>query len=184
MSDITPVNDTIVAQATAPGKGGVGIIRVSGPKAKDVALRVLGKCPKPRYADYLAFKSLSGDVLDQGIALFFAGPNSFTGEDVLELQGHGGPVILDMLLKEISDITDVRLARAGEFSERAFLNDKIDLTQAEAIADLIESTSVQAAKSALQSLQGEFSNKVNHLVELMIHLRIYVEAAIDFPTKR
>ena len=181
MSDITPVNDTIVAQATAPGKGGVGIIRVSGPKAKDVALRVLGKCPKPRYADYLAFKSLSGDVLDQGIALFFAGPNSFTGEDVLELQGHGGPVILDMLLKEISDITDVRLARAGEFSERAFLNDKIDLTQAEAIADLIESTSVQAAKSALQSLQGEFSNKVNHLVELMIHLRIYVEAAIDFP---
>ena len=181
MSDHSAHNDTIVAQATAPGKGGVGIIRVSGPKARDVAQVILGKCPKPRYADYLPFKTQSGDVLDQGIALFFAGPNSFTGEDVLELQGHGGPVILDLLLKEICMVADVRLARAGEFSERAFLNDKIDLTQAEAIADLIESTSEQAAKSALQSLQGEFSNKIHQLVELMIHLRIYVEAAIDFP---
>ena len=181
MSDLAVQNDTIVAQATAPGKGGVGIIRVSGPDAKEVAQSILGKCPKPRYADYLSFKSLDGDVLDQGIALYFAGPNSFTGEDVLELQGHGGPVILDMLLQEISQIPNVRLAIAGEFSERAFLNDKIDLTQAEAIADLIESTSVQAAKSALQSLQGEFSHKIHELVELMIHLRIYVEAAIDFP---
>lgn len=173
--------DTIAAQATAPGKGGVGIIRISGPQAKTVAQVILGKCPKTRYADYLPFKTQQGETLDQGIALFFEGPNSFTGEDVLELQGHGGPVILDLLLQEICQIENVRLARAGEFSERAFLNDKIDLTQAEAIADLIESTSVQAAKSALQSLQGEFSNKVNHLVEQMIRLRIFVEAAIDFP---
>ncbi len=174
-------NDTIAAQATAPGKGGVGIIRVSGPKAEFVANKILGKCPKTRYADYLPFKSLEGELLDQGIAIFFKGPNSFTGEDVLELQGHGGPVIVDMLLQQITQIDGIRLARAGEFSERAFLNDKIDLAQAEAIADLIESNSVQAAKSAMQSLQGEFSNKIHHLVEQMIRLRIYVEAAIDFP---
>ncbi|MDU0112224.1 tRNA uridine-5-carboxymethylaminomethyl(34) synthesis GTPase MnmE [Psychrosphaera aquimarina] len=174
-------NDTIAAQATAPGKGGVGIIRVSGPKAVLVANKILGKCPKTRYADYLSFNSLDGELLDQGIALFFKGPNSFTGEDVLELQGHGGPVIVDMLLQQITQIEGIRLARAGEFSERAFLNDKIDLAQAEAIADLIESTSVQAAKSAMQSLQGEFSNKIHQLVEQMIRLRIYVEAAIDFP---
>ena len=181
MSELIAVNDTIAAQATAPGKGGVGIIRISGPAAKQVAESILGKVPKTRYADYLPFRALSGEVLDQGIALYFEGPNSFTGEDVLELQGHGGPVILDLLLQEICKIDNVRLAKAGEFSERAFLNDKIDLTQAEAIADLIESTSVQAAKSALQSLQGEFSDKIHALVEQMIHLRIYVEAAIDFP---
>ncbi len=181
MSELIAVNDTIAAQATAPGKGGVGIIRISGPAAKQVAESILGKVPKTRYADYLPFRALSGEVLDQGIALYFEGPNSFTGEDVLELQGHGGPVILDLLLQEICQIDNVRLAKAGEFSERAFLNDKIDLTQAEAIADLIESTSVQAAKSALQSLQGEFSDKIHALVEQMIHLRIYVEAAIDFP---
>lgn len=173
--------DTIAAQATAPGKGGVGIIRVSGPEAKHVAQVILGKVPKPRYADFLPFKALSGAVLDQGIALFFQGPNSFTGEDVLELQGHGGPILLDMLLQEICQITNVRLAQAGEFSERAFMNDKIDLAQAEAIADLIEANSEQAAKSAMQSLQGEFSNKIHELVEQTIRLRIYVEAAIDFP---
>lgn len=173
--------DTIVAQATAPGKGGVGIIRVSGPLSKQVAETIAGKCPKPRYADYLTFKGLDNSILDQGIVLFFKGPNSFTGEDVVEFQGHGGPVVIDLLLKEITKIDGIRMARAGEFSERAFLNDKIDLAQAEAIADLIESTSEQAAKSALQSLQGEFSNKIHALVELMIQLRIYVEAAIDFP---
>ncbi|QTH62968.1 tRNA uridine-5-carboxymethylaminomethyl(34) synthesis GTPase MnmE [Psychrosphaera ytuae] len=173
--------ETIVAQATAPGKGGVGIIRVSGPLSVHVAEQIAGKCPKPRYADYLTFKGLDGSVLDQGIVLFFKGPNSFTGEDVVEFQGHGGPVVIDLLLQEITKIDGIRMARAGEFSERAFLNDKIDLAQAEAIADLIESTSVQAAKSALQSLQGEFSNKIHQLVELMIQLRIYVEAAIDFP---
>jgi tRNA modification GTPase len=181
MTVLAHSKDTIAAQATAPGKGGVGIIRVSGPLAEKVAFRILGKCPKTRYAEYLTFTSLAGEMLDQGIALFFKGPNSFTGEDVLELQGHGGPIILDLLLEEITKIDGVRLANAGEFSERAFMNDKIDLAQAEAIADLIESNSVQAAKSALQSLQGEFSNKIHSLVEAVIQLRIYVEAAIDFP---
>lgn len=173
--------DTIAAQATAPGRGGVGIIRVSGQLAKQVAEQILGKCPKTRYAEYLPFNTLLGEQLDQGIALFFQGPNSFTGEDVLELQGHGGPVILDMLLREICQIEGVRLAKPGEFSERAFLNDKLDLTQAEAIADLINATSEQAAKSALHSLQGSFSKHIHTLVEQVIHLRMYVEAAIDFP---
>jgi len=173
--------DTIVAQATAPGRGGVGIIRVSGPKAAQVALQVTGKTLKPRYAEYLPFKAEDGSELDQGIALFFPNPNSFTGEDVLELQGHGGPIVMDMLIKRILTIENVRSARPGEFSERAFLNDKMDLAQAEAIADLIDASSEQAAKSALLSLQGQFSNKINQLVESLIHLRIYVEAAIDFP---
>ena len=173
--------ETIAAQATAPGRGGVGIIRVSGPKASVVAEQLLGKCPKVRYADYLNFNDLKGNTLDQGIALFFKGPNSFTGEDVLELQGHGGPIILDMLLKEILQINGVRMAKPGEFSEQAFLNDKLDLTQAEAIADLINSNSEQAARSALHSLQGDFSKLVHQLVEDVIHLRMYVEAAIDFP---
>ena len=174
-------NDTIVAQATPPGRGGVGILRISGLKAREVAETVLGKLPKPRYADYLPFKDADGSVLDQGIALWFPGPNSFTGEDVLELQGHGGPVILDLLLKRILTIPGLRIARPGEFSERAFLNDKLDLAQAEAIADLIDASSEQAARSALNSLQGAFSARVNHLVEALTHLRIYVEAAIDFP---
>ncbi|MGC9403256.1 tRNA uridine-5-carboxymethylaminomethyl(34) synthesis GTPase MnmE [Vibrio genomosp. F10] len=173
--------DTIVAQATAPGRGGVGIIRVSGPLATQVALEVTGKALKPRYAEYLAFKAENGAELDQGIALFFPNPHSFTGEDVLELQGHGGPVVMDMLIKRILLIPGVRAAKPGEFSERAFLNDKMDLTQAEAIADLIDASSEEAAKSALQSLQGEFSNRINTLVDSLIHLRIYVEAAIDFP---
>ncbi|MFY8274603.1 tRNA uridine-5-carboxymethylaminomethyl(34) synthesis GTPase MnmE [Pseudoalteromonas sp. SSDWG2] len=173
--------DTIVAQATAPGRGGVGIIRVSGALATAVAERIIGHCPKTRYAEYVPFHDLNKEQLDQGIALFFKGPNSFTGEDVLELQGHGGPIILDMLLREIAEIDGVRLAKPGEFSERAFLNDKLDLTQAEAIADLINATSEQAAKSALHSLQGEFSNHISQLVEQVIHLRMYVEAAIDFP---
>ena len=175
------MKETIVAQATAPGRGGIGILRVSGPKAADVAQAVLGKCPKPRMADYLPFKDADGTVLDQGIALYFKGPNSFTGEDVLELQGHGGQVVLDLLLKRILLIDGIRLARPGEFSEQAFLNDKLDLAQAEAIADLIDASSEQAARSALKSLQGEFSNKVNQLVDSVIYLRTYVEAAIDFP---
>jgi len=173
--------DTIVAQATAPGRGGVGIIRVSGPKAAQVALDVTGKILKPRFAEYISFKSANGIELDQGIALYFPNPNSFTGEDVLELQGHGGPVVMDMLIKRILDINGIRPARPGEFSERAFMNDKMDLTQAEAIADLIDASSEEAAKSALQSLQGQFSKKIKTLVDSLIHLRIYVEAAIDFP---
>ncbi|STQ82891.1 tRNA modification GTPase MnmE [Hafnia alvei] len=177
-------SDTIVAQATPPGRGGVGILRVSGRQAKEVAMALLGKLPKPRYADYLPFKDTDGSVLDQGIALYFPGPNSFTGEDVLELQGHGGPVILDLLLKRILQMPEVRIARPGEFSERAFLNDKLDLAQAEAIADLIDASSEQAARSAVNSLQGAFSNRVNQLVEALTHLRIFVEALSTSPMKR
>ena len=132
--------DSIAAIATAPGRGGVGIVRVSGTKALAVAKAILGFEPTPRYAHYSPFKASDGTVLDEGIALFFANPNSFTGEDVLELQGHGGPVVLDLLLKEVVAL-GCRLARPGEFSERAFLNDKLDLAQAEAIADLIDSSS-------------------------------------------
>ncbi|MFP1743875.1 tRNA uridine-5-carboxymethylaminomethyl(34) synthesis GTPase MnmE [Lonsdalea quercina] len=173
--------DTIVAQATPPGRGGVGILRISGSAASAVAQAVLGKLPRPRYADYLPFMDADGSVLDQGIALWFPNPNSFTGEDVLELQGHGGPVILDLLLKRILTLPGVRIARPGEFSERAFLNDKLDLAQAEAIADLIDASSEQAARSAVNSLQGVFSSRIHQLVEALTHLRIYVEAAIDFP---
>lgn len=174
-------SDTIIAQATPPGRGGVGILRISGNRAKTVANAVLGKIPATRYAEYLPFYDQNGQIIDQGIALFFQNPHSFTGEDVLELHGHGGPVILDMLLTRILQIDKVRLARPGEFSERAFLNDKIDLAQAEAIADLIDASSTQAAKSALSSLQGVFSDKINQLVEALIALRTYVEAALDFP---
>jgi tRNA modification GTPase len=174
------VTDTIAAIATATGRGGVGIVRVSGPKATLVAEQLLRIKLQPRHAYYCDFSSSKGDVLDQGIALFFPGPNSFTGEDVLELQGHGGPVILDLLLREITQL-GIRLARPGEFSERAFLNDKLDLAQAEAIADLIDATSEQAARNALHSLQGAFSKRIHELVEALIHLRIYVEASIDFP---
>ncbi|MEE2002694.1 tRNA uridine-5-carboxymethylaminomethyl(34) synthesis GTPase MnmE [Alkalimonas sp. MEB108] len=173
--------DTIAAIATATGRAGVGIIRISGPATSQVAQAVLGKVPRARHADYLPFLDSEGSVLDQGIALYFPGPNSFTGEDVLELQGHGGPVLLDMLLRRVIALPQVRIARPGEFSERAFLNDKLDLAQAEAIADLIDASSEQAARSAMHSLQGEFSARIHALVEKVIHLRIYVEAAIDFP---
>ena len=172
--------DTIAAQATAPGRGGVGIIRVSGPKASEIATIMLGSTPRPRYAQYGPFFDEQGVVLDEGIALYFPGPNSFTGEDVLELQGHGGPVVMDFLLQRVQAL-GCRLANPGEFSERAFLNDKMDLAQAEAIADLIDSSSQQAAKCALRSLQGEFSKRIDQLVESLTGLRIYVEAAIDFP---
>jgi tRNA modification GTPase len=172
--------DTIAAIATATGRGGVGIVRISGSKAAKVAETLLKTKLQPRYAHYCSFYTRDDQVLDQGIALFFPGPNSFTGEDVLELQGHGGPVILDLLLREITQL-GVRLARPGEFSERAFLNDKLDLTQAEAIADLIDATNEQAARNALHSLQGAFSTRIHELVEALIQLRIYVEASIDFP---
>lgn len=173
--------DTITALATPPGRGGVGILRVSGPLAATVACALLGKLPRPRQAEYLPFRDDDSATLDQGIALFFPGPNSFTGEDVLELQGHGGPVILDLLLQRIVAMPGVRIARAGEFSERAFLNDKLDLAQAEAIADLIDASSAQAARSAVNSLKGVFSGRIHELVEALTNLRIYIEAAIDFP---
>ena len=172
--------ETISALATPPGRGGVGIVRVSGPKSAEIARNMLGQLPLPRQACYLDFVDGDGAVLDTGIALFFSGPHSFTGEDVLELQGHGGPVVLDMLLRRTLQL-GARLARPGEFSEQAFLNDKIDLAQAEAIADLIEASSEQAARGALQSLQGVFSQSIQDLVENLTELRIHVEAAIDFP---
>ncbi|MBZ5487418.1 tRNA uridine-5-carboxymethylaminomethyl(34) synthesis GTPase MnmE [Halomonas aquamarina] len=179
MAERLYTQDTITALATPPGRGGVGIIRVSGPACRAIADAVLGHCPAPRYAHYGPFHGESGTI-DEGIALLFEGPNSFTGEDVLELQGHGGPIIMDMLLERCVAL-GARLARPGEFSERAFLNDKLDLAQAEAIADLIDATSRSAAENAVRSLQGEFSNRVSALVTRLIELRVYVEAAIDFP---
>jgi len=172
--------DTIAAQATPPGRGGVGIVRVSGKLAATIAQQVVGFIPKPRYAHYGPFFDADNNQLDQGLALYFPGPNSFTGEDVLELQGHGGPIIMDFILRRVVEC-GARLANPGEFSERAFLNDKLDLTQAEAIADLIDASSEQAARCALKSLQGAFSERVHQLVEALTQLRIYVEAAIDFP---
>ncbi|GFM71651.1 tRNA modification GTPase MnmE [Pseudomonas cichorii] len=172
--------ETIAAIATAQGRGGVGIVRISGPLAGKAAQAIIGRTPKPRFAHYGPFEDETGQVIDEGIALYFPGPNSFTGEDVLELQGHGGPIVLDMLLQRCLQLGS-RLARPGEFSERAFLNDKLDLAQAEAIADLIEASSAQAARNALRSLQGVFSQRVDNLTEKLISLRIYVEAAIDFP---
>ena len=173
-------SDTIAALATPAGRGGVGIIRVSGPLVAVIAQKVLGKLPAPRLAAYLPFYDLDDNIIDTGLALYFPHPHSFTGEDVLELQGHGGPVVLDLLLQQTLQL-GARLARPGEFSERAFLNDKIDLAQAEAIADLIEAGSEQAARSAMQSLQGVFSDWVHATVELLTELRMFVEAAIDFP---
>lgn len=172
--------DTIAAIATAPGRAGVGIIRLSGPDAGRIARQILGFEPQPRYAHYGPFRAADGSVIDEGLGLYFPNPHSFTGEDVFELHGHGGTVILDLLLREVCE-QGARLARPGEFSERAFLNDKMDLTQAEAIADLIESSSEQAARCAIRSLQGAFSQRIEMLVASLTHLRIYVEAAIDFP---
>ncbi len=173
--------DTICAIATASGRGGVGIVRVSGPAANAIASGVIGSGQlRPRHATFAPFRDAAGLTIDEGIALYFPGPHSYTGEDVLELQGHGGPVVLEMLLSRIIEL-GARRARAGEFTERAFLNDKIDLTQAEAVADLIDAGSVAAARAALRSLQGEFSQQVHGLVEALIELRTWVEAAIDFP---
>ena len=173
-------NDTIAAIATPPGQGGVGIIRVSGSNAAVVAEKISGSCPAPRFAHYGDFIDKDKTVIDSGLTLYFKKPFSFTGEDIVEFQAHGGPVVLDLLLKEILQ-HDIRPARAGEFSERAFLNDKIDLTQAEAIADLISADSESAARAATRSMQGEFSQVINQLVEALTHLRIHVESALDFP---
>lgn len=179
MSQQSLSKDTIAAVATPPGRGGIGVIRLSGPKARMIGETLAGKTFKPRFAHYCDF-TRDRQLLDQGLALFFPGPNSFTGEDVVELQGHGGPVILDTLMSALLAL-GARQARPGEFSERAFLNDKLDLAQAEAIADLIDAGSAQAAQNALRSLQGVFSEKIEDLAEKLTHLRIYVEASIDFP---
>ena len=172
--------DTIAAIATPAGKGGIGVVRVSGPLVAEIAVKVLGKLPKPRVATFSTFSDSDGQNIDHGLGLYFPAPHSFTGEDVLELQGHGGPIVIDLLLQRTLEL-GARIANPGEFSLRAFLNDKIDLTQAEAIADLINSSSKQAAKGAINSLQGEFSARVNALDKKVVALRLFIEAAIDFP---
>ncbi|MBV1870985.1 MAG: tRNA uridine-5-carboxymethylaminomethyl(34) synthesis GTPase MnmE [Gammaproteobacteria bacterium] len=178
------VTDTIAAIATAPGKGGVGVVRVSGPNTALIAKGVLPHPEqvliKPRYAQFSSFNDALANPIDEGLAIYFPAPNSFTGEDVLEIQGHGGPVILNLLLERVLSL-GARLAKPGEFSERAFLNDKIDLTQAEAIADLIDAASEQAARCAVRSLQGAFSQRIEQFVDNLIKLRSFIEAAIDFP---
>lgn len=172
--------DTIAAIATPPGQGGVAILRISGQATKNIAEKILGYIPKPRYAHYGPFNDEKEATIDSGIALYFKAPRSFTGEDVLELHGHGGPMVMDMLLQRVLSL-GARTARAGEFTERAFHNGKIDLTQAEAIADLIAAESHEAARAAMHSLAGDFSAEVHGLVELLIQLRIHVESALDFP---
>ncbi len=172
--------DTIAAVATPPGRGGVGIVRISGADVLDMARALLGHLPTPRMAVFSHFRDAGGKPVDDGLSLYFPAPNSFTGEHVLELHGHGGPVVQDMLLARTLEL-GARLAEPGEFSRRAFLNDKLDLAQAEAIADLIDSGSEQAARAALRSLEGEFSRRVHEIVEALVQCRIYVEAAIDFP---
>ena len=175
-----PVADTIAAVATPPGVGGVGIVRISGPNVPTIALALLGRLPAARNAIFARFQNVDGNTLDEGLALYFPAPRSFTGEHVLELHGHGGPVVLDLVMQAVL-AQGARLARPGEFSERAFLNGKLDLTQAEAIADLIESASAEAARAALRSLQGAFSQRVQAINEQLIGLRLHIEAALDFP---
>ena len=172
--------DTIVAIATAAGRGGVGVVRLSGLDVLPFINSLIGKPLLPRRATYSVFSDAEGEAIDEGVALYFPGPSSFTGESILELQGHGGMVVLDRLVRRCVEL-GARVARPGEFSERAFFNDKMDLAQAEAIADLIDASSVEAARSAVRSMQGEFSQLINELVETMIQVRIFVEAAIDFP---
>jgi len=171
--------DTIAAIATPPGNGGVGIIRISGTRVSAIAEQLGYKMLKPRLAFYSSFLDADDSIIDSGIMLYFPAPASYTGEDVLELQGHGGSIVLDILLRRVLSL-GARLARPGEFTERAFLNNKMDLAQAEAVADLIESSTEQSARSALKSMQGIFSAQINELVEELIELRTYVEAAIDF----
>ena len=174
------VEETIAAVATPPGRGGIAVIRISGPQVQQAMFAVLNKKLMPRAALFCDFLDENQEVMDQGIALFFPAPASFTGEDVLELQGHGGPVIADHLLRRLF-LLGIRLARPGEFTERAFLNNKMDLIQAESVADLINASSLQAACAALHSLQGDFSRLIYRLVESLIELRVYIEAALDFP---
>ena len=172
--------DTIVAAATPPGSGGIGIVRISGPDVRKIAEQILGNIPKPRVASFRKFRGRDGEQVDAGIALYFPAPKSFTGEDVLELHGHGGPVpVASTVAAAIA--FGARQAEPGEFTKRAFLNDKLDLVQAEAVADLIGSGSQQAARAALRSLSGTFSKAVDELQEQLVRLRLHVEAAIDFP---
>lgn len=171
--------DTIAAVATGSGKAGIGIVRVSGPQVHDIARAMTGLDLQPRHAHYLTFSGPDGETLDQGIAILYESPNSFTGESVLELQGHGGAVVLDMVLSRVIEL-GARAARPGEFSERAFHNEKLDLAQAEAVSDLIQSSSKAAARAAVRSMSGEFSSKVHNINEELIALRVWLEAALDF----
>ncbi len=173
-------SDTIVAIATAAGIGGIGVLRISGADAPSIAQRLLGRAPRPRHAHYATFRDQGGTTIDHGLLLSFAAPHSYTGEHVVELQVHGSPVVLRQLQTRVVEL-GARLARAGEFSERAFLNGKLDLTQAEAVADLISSGSIAAANAAMRSLEGEFSRRVQALLEAVIRQRVWIEAAIDFP---
>jgi tRNA modification GTPase len=172
--------DPIVAIATAPGRGGVGVVRVSGADVSGIAEALLGRLPAPRLATYRRFLDSDGSTLDEGIALLFAAPHSFTGENVLELQGHGGPQVLNLILQRCIEL-GARLAEPGEFTRRAFLNGKLDLAQAEAVADLIDAQSAAAARSAVRSLSGAFSERIDELVERLVRLRMLVEATLDFP---
>ncbi len=176
--------DTIVAIATASGRGAIGVVRASGPAARSIMQSVCGRALAPRVATHLSFLDKEGQAVDDGLAIFFPGPHSYTGEDVLELQGHGGPGVMALVLQECLSVRDtgpIRMANPGEFTQRAFLNDKLDLAQAESVADLIDAGSERAAKSALASLQGRFSALVHELLEKLIDLRMRVEACLDFP---
>ena len=176
-------NDTIAAIATPPGSGGIGVVRVSGPKAEAVACALLGGVPEPRAASFRRFRAADGTLLDEGLALWFPGPNSYTGEDVLELQGHGSPAALQLVLDAVL-AAGARLAHPGEFTQRAFLNDRMDLAQAEAVADLIAAGSANAARAAVRSLSGEFSDRVNALATALLQTRALCEALLDFPDER
>ena len=176
----TKLLDTIAAIATASGAGGIGVVRVSGPAVQLIAAQVLGSCPAPRHASYLDFKQANGDLIDCGIAIFYPNPHSYTGEDVLELQAHGGTALMQILLARCIAL-GARQAEPGEFTRRAYLNDKIDLAQAEAVADVINAATIEAAKSAVRSLSGEFSQRINALLLKLIDLRMFVEACLDFP---
>src|SRR5881394_2275511 len=175
-----PARDTIAAVATPAGRGGIGIVRVSGPAVSRIAKQIVGGTPPPRSATFTRFRDARGQVIDEGIALYFPAPHSYTGEDVLELQGHGGPVVMRMLLAACLD-AGAQLAEPGEFTRRAFLEGRLDLAQAEAVADLIDAASREAARSALRSLSGEFSTAIESLRGQLVELRALTEAQLDFP---
>jgi tRNA modification GTPase len=177
---LTTGGETIAAVATPPGRGGIGVVRVSGALAASIAQAIAGFLPQPRHAALASFRAADGALIDEGLALYFPAPHSYTGEDVLELQGHGGPVVMHVLLRRCIEL-GARLAAPGEYTRRAFLNDRIDLAQAESVADLIDASSVEAARSAARSLAGEFSGRVHSLMDALTELRVHVEACIDFP---
>src|SRR4051812_30265068 len=175
-----PAPDTIAAVATPAGRGGIGIVRASGPAVSRIAKQIVGGTPPPRSATFTSFRDARGQVIDEGIALYFAAPHSYTGQDVLELQGHGGPVVLRMLLQRCVEL-GARVAEPGEFTRRAYLNGRLDLAQAEGVVDLIDASTAQAARCAVRSLQGEFSARIDELAAAITELRMLVEASIDFP---